>query len=71
MVETHLELRSPMFGECLLAFWGGNFIGIDEIARGFTTQVGYRKLLNFMVMLCVLQMVPKRRSPNRFIYQLK
>jgi len=48
-----------------------DFHGIDEIARGFTSQVGYRKLLNFMFMLSMLQMVPKRRSPNRFIYQLK
>ena len=39
-----------------------DFHGIDEIVRGFTSQVGYRKLLNFMVMLGVLQMVPPRAS---------
>ena len=69
---THLELRSPMFGElCLSFFFFVKFNGIDEIAGGFTSQVEYRKLSNIMCKLSMLQKVPTRRSPNLFIYKLK
>ena len=63
-VATHLELRSPMFGEKCMFFFYGNFSRIDEIAGGFPSQVDFRKSSHFMFKLSMLQKAPKRRSPN-------
>ena len=60
-----------MFGESCICFFNGNFNRIDEIARGFPSQVDFRKLSNIMCKLRMLQKVPTRRSPNLFIYKLK
>ena len=68
---THLELRSPMFGESCICFFYGNFNRIDEIAGGFPSQVDFRKSSHFMFKLSMLQKAPKRRSPNTFNYKLK
>ena len=68
---THLELRSPMFGELCLSFFFVKFNRIDKIARGFPSQVDFRKLSNIMCELSMLQKVPTRHSPNVFIYKLK
>ena len=63
-VITHLELRSPMFGESCICFFYGIFNRIDEIAGGFPSQVDFRKSSHFMFKLSMLQKAPKRRSPN-------
>ena len=47
------------------------FNGIKEIARGFTSKVNYRKASQIMFKLNMLQMAPKRRSPNHYNYQFK
>ena len=62
--ETHLTLRSPMFGEFCICFFYRNFNRIDEIAGGFPSQVDFRKSSHFMFKLSMLQKAPKRRSPN-------
>ena len=69
-VITHLELRSPMFGEFCICFFYRNFNRIDEIAGGFPSQVDFRKSSHFMFKLSMLQKAPKRRSPNTFNYKL-
>ena len=45
-------------------FFYGNFSRIDKIARGFPSQVDFRKSSHFMFKLSMLQKAPKRRSPN-------
>ena len=51
----HLELRSPISGEKCILIFCVDFNGIDEIARGFTSRVDYRKSSNIMFKLIMLQ----------------
>ena len=62
VVQTHLALRSPMFGEkiCFCV----NFVRIDKIKWGFMYKVDYGKSSKIMFKLSMLQKAPKRRSPN-------
>ena len=68
--ETHLTLRSPMFGEFCICFFYRNFNRIDEIAGGFPSQVDFQKSSHFMFKLSMLQRAPNLRSPNTVNYKL-
>ena len=52
-------------------FFCVKFIGIDKIVGGFTSKVEYWESWKFMFRLCMLQVAPKRRSPNTFNCKLK
>ena len=43
VAETHLALRSPMFGELCIWFFCVIFNGIDVFAVGFMFKVDYKK----------------------------
>ena len=43
VVQTHLALRSPMFGELSICFFYVIFNGIDVFAGGFMFKVDYKK----------------------------
>ena len=77
-VEAHFQSGLYAFGATLTDVWWTlpivffvKFSRIDEIARGFPSQVDFRKLPNIMCKLRMLQRVPTRHSRNVFIYKLK
>ena len=71
VAETHLALRSPMFGELCMWFFCVIFSGIVKIAGGFTFKVDYGKSLKILFALSMPQVAPKRCSPNTFNNKLK
>ena len=69
--ETHLVLRSPVFGEKSVFFLCWNFNGMGEIAGGFTSKVEKWKSSKIVLKSGMRRKAPKRESRNPFNYKLK